>query len=582
MFAVRLQGESWKYTIASDGAGYYAYLPATFIYHDLNYSFAEEKAPLYKKYPAIDIHLFGNKNAQGKRFNNYFIGTSLLQMPFFLLAYGISAITGASTDGYSYIFQLFIALAGIFYLLAGLTCTRKLLKNMNFSETIITIVLLLLFAGTNLYYYALEEPSMSHVYSFFLISFFLLCIQKLHIVFSERYFFLSCISFALVVLVRPTNGIIVLMVPFFMERGKFKQDFQKIKAGKKLLVAAVLIPLTLFFLQSLVWKISGGHWKENPYKSEHLDLLRPHFIAVLFGWRKGLFIYTPVLLPALAGVFFIPSYSKKILLLIFLFVNTWIIASWESWWYGGSFGLRPFIDSYPVFAIGFAFLFLQISNRIMKINVVLAASFFIFLNLFQTRQYHLSILPYDLMTWSKYKKIFLEYDPVFAGIYSPEKENKGNVPPGSRCIFTLKRNFDNDTFPNQTGVIKNEVCFSGNSSVRLDYNTKISGDVFIPLKQVPNLAGQCYIKAKAKIRLLEDVTDAKMAIVFKNRDKTCSWNGFYLIHRISNSGSWENYEIAIPLTPEMTASETASVYVIKDDDKTIYLDDLEVSFWKPE
>ena len=34
--------ESWKHILEADAKGYYAYLPATFIYHDLNFGFFDE------------------------------------------------------------------------------------------------------------------------------------------------------------------------------------------------------------------------------------------------------------------------------------------------------------------------------------------------------------------------------------------------------------------------------------------------------------------------------------------------------------------------------------------------------------
>ena len=38
----KITKQHWKHTIESDGKGYYAYLPAIFIYHDLSFSFINE------------------------------------------------------------------------------------------------------------------------------------------------------------------------------------------------------------------------------------------------------------------------------------------------------------------------------------------------------------------------------------------------------------------------------------------------------------------------------------------------------------------------------------------------------------
>jgi hypothetical protein len=586
LFAVRLNGDNWKYVIASDGAGYYAYLPATFIYHDLTYHFAEKNSPAYKSYPGCDVHLFGNINFDGKRVNKYFIGTAILQMPFFLAAHFLSSAFDYPEGGYSFLYQSFICFAAIFYLLAGLHCTRKLLLKMKFSDTTVMLVLLLLFFGTNLYHYALEEPSMSHIYSFAIISFFLLTVFKLKEKFSALRLILASISFALILLIRPTNGIILLLVPFFFNLEEFKFLFREIIANKKALVISIVIPLLLFFLQSLTWKLSGGHWKEDTYIGEDLSFLHPHFLNVLFSWRKGFFIYTPVMLLSIAGLFFIQPLSKKLLFIAFLLINIWIISSWHDWSYGGSFGMRPFVDTYSVFAISLAFLINGIKNAFIGLSISLAATFLIFLNLFQVYQYHNAILPYEYMTWNKYKRIFLKADKVFAGIFSPGNDEAGNLPKGSVMLSEFKRNFDNgnvsDMYTNQNAIVRNEIFYSAPRSARLDDKYKFCADLYMPV--VNGITGQhaknTWLQAKAKIWLDEDATDAKMVIAFKDAKNDYEWNGFYIVHRIEKTRSWQDYSFAIPLPSIHGPEEIVSIYVIKNDDKLLYVDDLELSFWQ--
>jgi hypothetical protein len=595
LFAVRLNGDNWKSVIASDGAGYYAYLPATFIHHDLNYHFAEENSPLYKSYPGCDVNLFGNISFEGKRVNKYFIGASVLQAPFFLIAYFLSSAFDYPPGGYSFLFQAAVCFAAIFYLLLGLYCTRKLLLKMKFADTSVTLVLLLLFFGTNLYHYALEEPSMSHVYSFGMIAVFLLSVFNLKENYSGKRFLIASISFALIVLLRPTNGIILLFVPFFISMTEFKSIFTQAWKNKKIFFTSLLIPLLLFFLQSLTWKISGGHWKEDTYIGEGFDLLHPHLSDALFSWRKGLFIYTPVLLFSVAGLFFVRSLSKKIIFFGFLLLNAWIISSWHDWSYGGSFGQRPFVDTYAVFAIGLAFFVNGLKNAFAGLSIALVATFFVFLNLFQLYQYHNAILPYEYMTWNKYKRIFLQSEKVFAGIYSPGSDSLGFVPAHSRFICSKTRTFENGNKPdenaNQFSIVENGIYFSAPRAAKLDEKTKYCADLFFPvlpaireaktvtLETLPD-PKRLWVKASAKIMLDDDVTDAKLVIAFKDEKTNYEWNGFYLVHRIDKTKSWQDYSFAIPMPEIHNAEEMISVYVIKGDDQLIYVDNLEVSIWE--
>jgi hypothetical protein len=582
LLAVRLNGDNWKYVIASDGAGYYAYLPATFIYQDLTYQFAEVRSPAYRSYPGCDISLFGNISMEGKRVNKYFIGTAILQAPFFLTAHFLSSVFDYPPGGYSYLYQAFICLAAIFYMLAGLYFMRKLLLGMKFSDTTAMVVMLVIFFGTNLYRYGLEEPSMSHVYSFGTISFFLWNVFKLNENYSGRRIVITFVTLALIVLIRPTNGIIALLVPFLVDRENFKLIFKKVIADKKALLLSVIIPFLLFFLQALTWKLSGGHWTEDTYVGESLDLSHPHIMDVLFSWRKGLFIYTPLLLFSVAGALFIRPIYKAWFFIAFLVINIWIISSWHDWSYGGSFGMRPFIDTYAVAGIGLAFFLRRIENTIAKAGIAIIAAFFVFLNLFQVYQYHQGILPYEYMTWNKYKRIFLKSDNIFAGIYSPGKENAGNLPENCKLLKTFSRNFDHDEYINQTGVIYDVLYYSPHGAARLDDKTKLCGDLFVPVASgIPDSStADIWIKASAKICLDEDATNAKMVIAFKDEKNDFEWNGFYIVHRIGEIKSWQEYSYAIPLPKTHSPTELVSIYILKDDDKLLYIDDLEISFWK--
>lgn len=582
LFAVRLNGDNWKYAIISDGAGYYAYLPATFIYHDLTYQFAEKNSATYQSYPGCDVRFFGNRNFDGKRVNKYFIGTSVLQAPFFLIAYFLSSAFDYPPGGYSFLFQAFICFAAIFYLLAGLYCIRKLLLKMKFGETTVMLVMLLIFFGTNLYHYALEEPSMSHVYSFGIIAFFLLNVFKLKEKYSGKRLIITSVSLALIVLIRPTNGMIALLVPFFISPEELKLLFAQIKENKKAVFIALLIPLVLFFLQSLTWKLSGEHWKEDTYVGEGLNLLRPHLADTLFSWRKGLFIYTPLLLFCLAGIIFITPLYKKMILIAFLILNAWIISSWHDWSYGGSFGQRPFVDTYAVFAIALAFFVNGIKNAFAGLTISLAVTFLVFLNLFQVYQYHNAILPYEYMTWKKYQRIFLQSEKIFSGIFSPGNDAVGNLPENSRLIYSSKRNFDHDNFVNQTAIVRDDIFFSHPNVARLDDSAKITADHFVSLAM--SIPDSClkntWVQATAKIWLDEDATDAKMVIAFKDETNNYEWNGFYLVHRIGKTRLWQEYSFAIPLPPIHNEREIVSIYVLKGDDKLVYVDDLEISFWE--
>jgi hypothetical protein len=166
----RCTDDNWKDVEGSDGTGYYSYLPATYVYHDYTFKFIDT---LWQRYPRLGgagncgfCNLF-----DGKKVNKYFAGESVLITPFFLVADKASGSKEHPRDGYSFYYVLSILTAAAFYTLLGLWSIRKLLLRFKIRDGITALILICTFFGTNLYYYTIWEPEMSHAYSFGLIYF---------------------------------------------------------------------------------------------------------------------------------------------------------------------------------------------------------------------------------------------------------------------------------------------------------------------------------------------------------------------------------------------------------------------------
>jgi hypothetical protein len=86
LVGVRWHNEGWKKVIEYDGKGYYDFLPATFIKHNLG-----DQDPFQEFVrPA------------GKRIvNKYYIGTSLMMSPFFAGAWIYTSAMNEVSDGYT-------------------------------------------------------------------------------------------------------------------------------------------------------------------------------------------------------------------------------------------------------------------------------------------------------------------------------------------------------------------------------------------------------------------------------------------------------------------------------------------------
>src|SRR5688572_8871929 len=212
-FNINWGKERWKDIIKYDAFGYYSYLPATLIYKDPNFNFIDRlkaKYPSGKASSAENIFLEVN----GNRINKYYCGTALAQLPFFTAAHLFSDWFNYDQDGYSKLYLVFINLAAIFYLLIGLIFLRKFLDHLQLPENQIFIVLAAAVFGTNIFYYTIIEPGMSHIYSFAFITMFLY--------FSQQYFkqlvvwrlLVLAALLGIITLIRPINFIVVFLLFF--------------------------------------------------------------------------------------------------------------------------------------------------------------------------------------------------------------------------------------------------------------------------------------------------------------------------------------------------------------------------------
>jgi hypothetical protein len=159
----------------------------------------------------------------------------------------------------------------------------------------------------------------------------------------------------------------------------------------------------------------------------------PRMFGVLFSVQKGLFFWSPILLAACAGFGMLlaqaadPEALNRVPLIrrirsrgsasafvpggvIFLAVNTYIIASWWDWQFGGSYGHRGYVDALPVFAIGLAAFFSWAARRPLPLAAVSALTLIaISLSVFQMAQYWAGIVPFSDMTWEQYREVFLRW-----------------------------------------------------------------------------------------------------------------------------------------------------------------------------
>lgn len=395
-----------------DVIGYYSYLPATFIDKDLSLSFITPENKI--RYNGVRYAYVDDKN--GNHILKYSMGMSVLYAPFFFVAHILAQPLGYPPDGFSDIYQLFIEFSGLFYILFGLWYLRKLLLQF-YSEKIVALTLLFVFFGTNLLCYSTIEPAMSHAYTFSLFSIFLYYTVEFYKKVSLKNIIILGICFGLIILVRPLNVFFVWPLLLFK-----CYNFNDLKSRlsffihhyKYVFIFSVIVAL-IISPQLLYYKYVTGSYLVFSYGKERFYFDQPHLFNVLFSFRKGWLIYTPIMVFALYGIFIMrkqPINVFKLSILILLSIYLYLISSWWCWWYGGSFGQRSLIDIYPLLALPLAAFILQMQdfNKVKKQLIYSIMILFLVLNIFQTFQYKYNIIDFDGMTAKEYVHVFGSLD----------------------------------------------------------------------------------------------------------------------------------------------------------------------------
>ena len=569
----RWQNLSEDPLIMTDGQGYYAYLPATFLYHDLQFHFVDQ---INGTYYAEDKRANYVVEGENGNVNKYFAGTAVIQTPFFLVACAISRALELPIDGYSWPFQLMVGIAAIVGLSLGLLLLGMLLMDMGFSEKTSILTLLIITFGTNLFYYSVYEPSMSHVYSFFTVSAFLYFGRKSLTEQKTFQILAASAALGLTVLIRPVNGLVLLGIPAVS--GGLLSTVMGIETlfrqKGKMLFGAALLAIAIMAVQPMIYILQTGKPFVWSYQKEGFNFLHPEVINVLFSFRKGLFVYCPALLLAMGGIFI--GVSKRKLgfaeLLLFLALITWVISSWWMWYYGGSFGHRAFIEYYPFFAIGFAFALRHGLGVIGPKSVLAIGVTLIAIQLLQTYQYNKHIITFDNMNETKYWNLFLRTGDDLAWYYSGYEGQDSYT---GKDSIVIRNNMEAALGWGNEQQLTDEKPYAGTRSAHMSCSDQY-GPTF---RRSANEMNVDLIRISAWVWSDSRITD--LAFVCAIEDSTGSsyfWNKRPLRPQFNGTGNWTQVTALFRCGQPRNNLDTFVFYPMKSDCAEVYLDDLEISF----
>jgi hypothetical protein len=410
LFSVWLSGNLGAFdqqNIKDDVICYHAYAPALFVKHDLKLNFYKDSAQSY----ADRKMYWATWQKNGNPVIKTSCGQEIMYLPFTAGVFMYYA--GENISGYEIPFSIAICISTLVYFFLSLILLKKVLRHFSFSENSIALTIICLGLGTNLLSYTTAFLGMPHVSDFFLLTSVMYLLLKWFEEPKLKHSILIGVCFGLLVLIRPTNVLLGFLILFYgVTNGiSFKQNFKFLLHNTKHLVVIAVAALLVFSPQLFYWKYATGNWFYFSYVGEQFFYDKPHLLEYLVGFRKGWFVYSPLIVLAIGGLFFNLRGKNKFFVATILIVvlMVYLNCSWWCWWFGGGFGARAMIEVYPLLAIGFCCFFETINLK--KYKSALAGVILTLLLLHNIKSSYLARINkihYDSMTFKAYQYLFFK------------------------------------------------------------------------------------------------------------------------------------------------------------------------------
>lgn len=396
-----------KHALTWDVFGYYLYLPATFIHDDpglKDHAWLDEVMITYD--PSSTLYQLVD-GADGSRVIKYSSGMAVAYAPWFFVAHVIAEPLGYPADGFSPPYQYLITYGMLLWVLAGLFLLRKVMLYF-FDDRPAAVLITLVVLGTNyLHLAALDGTLLTHPLLFTLYAGLVLATIRWHERPSAKAALAIGALAGWITLVRPSEGVCLLIPLLWANADGFAAKWRSIKARPAHLLLVIAAFAIAVSPQLLYWHSVTGQWLFYSYVNagEGFDFAAPHIGDYLFSFRKGWFVYTPLMALAILSLVILWKRARHVFwaIALVLIVDLYVVASWTNWWYaGGSFGARSMVPAYVLLALPLGFALTSTWRK----PLIIAASLLTVLNLFQTWQWTHGIIAKERMTGAYYGAVF--------------------------------------------------------------------------------------------------------------------------------------------------------------------------------
>ena len=333
---------------SSDEIQYFAYLRSLWFDHDL--SFENEYRYFYDrgiaKSDGFHETFLELKTDTNHRINFGTIGCAILWSPFYLGGHVAARATGAPADGFSKPYVAAVAYGSAVYGFLALVLAILCAERLGFNGFLPALAVWL---GTPLIFYMYVAPPFSHACSAFAVALFTYVWLRIRDEWSTRGLMALGAAAALMVMVREQDLFFVCgpALDFGLwASGALRQSPQSPRPKAQRLIVLVAAGAGAFVVgfapQAAAYIILNGHLGPHASVGHKMNWTAPHVLQVLFSPDHGFFVWTPLALIAIAGLFSLPR-RLGICLLLMVALQIYVGGSVESWTVAGAFGQRRFM-----------------------------------------------------------------------------------------------------------------------------------------------------------------------------------------------------------------------------------------------
>lgn len=572
-----------------DVFGYYMYLPMIFIYDNWGLQDVSILKHIVEEYNSSSTLYQAYQAETGTWVMRYTMGMAVFYLPFFLIGHFIAWISGFPMDGFSGPYQVAILYGGIFYSFLGFYFLRKILSEY-FNDRIVALTLLAIYFGTNYMFHTGfdGQNAMSHNYLFTAYAILIWLTIKWQLQFSFKYLILIALNCGLIILARPSE-MVSLLIPILWNIesiADLKKRFEILTKDINRFLLVTFIFLSIFIPQMVYWKIITGDFIFNSYYSnpgEGFEFSHPFILEVLFSFRKGWLVYTPLMILALIGIVLLFLQRSKLRwnVIVFFVCNLYIVSSWSCWWYAESFSSRSLIQSYVILALPIAttlhFIAENIKIQFYKIVACLICLFVLF-NLFQTWQYSKDIIHPSRMTWKAYKATLLKTQTPanFTDLLMVDRDkvNSDTIEITSyKKTKELLLDFENG------GGNSSEQKANGKFSYELSHADEYTPSIKQKYREISS-RDHLKIKFSAKVFLKSSYSAGELYVRFENHGKEYGVKKLWVDSSLIPTGSWQEVTFNY-FTPVIRVdNDKMKLYFVSKGNDVIFIDDLKAEVFE--